>query len=144
MPNPTVNVELTPEEALIIATIRAMSPQNNVVKTDVQMGDELMQKYMAMNDNEFIDKYTEAVGDDVILSVLQDTLTYEQKSKAVLSSLVQTPNRKDIMQIDDYDELVEELFEAYVSNVHRRELFFQTQDRLELCNQLVDLKMDGR
>ena len=129
MPNPTINMELTPREALIIETIRSIASYNDVVKTDVQMGDELMQKYMDMDDNEFIDKYAEAVGDDVILAVLQETIGTANKWGIIFDS------------IDE--DVIDELFEAYVSNDTRRELFLETQDREELCVQLVDLTMDG-
>jgi hypothetical protein len=122
-------MELTPREALIIETIRSIASYNDVVKTDVQMGDELMQKYMNMDDNEFIDKYAEAVGDDVILAVLQETIGTANKWGIIFDS------------IDE--DVIDELFEAYVSNDTRRELFLETQDREELCVQLVDLTMDG-
>jgi hypothetical protein len=129
MPNPTINMELTPREALIIETIRSIASYNDVVKTDVQMGDELMQKYMNMDDNEFIDKYAEAVGDDVILAVLQETFGTSQKWGIIFDS------------IDE--DVIDELFESYVSVDSKRELFLETQDREELCVQLVDLTMDG-
>jgi hypothetical protein len=129
MPNPTINMELTPREALIIETIRSIASYNDVVKTDVQMGDELMKKYMDMDDNEFIDKYAEAVGDDVILAVLQETIGTANKWGIIFDS------------IDE--DVIDELFEAYVSNDTRRELFLETQEREELCLQLVDLTMDG-
>lgn len=127
--NPTINMELTPREALIIETIRSIASQNDVVKTDVQKGDELMKKYMDMDDNEFIDEYAEAVGDDTILSVLQDTLDPLQKWQAIFSA------------IDE--DVIDEMFESYVSSDARRELFLETQDREELCVQLVDLIIDG-
>ena len=129
MPNATINMELTPREALIIETIRSIASYNDVVKTDVQKGDELMEKYMNMDDNEFIDKYAEAVGDDVILAVLQETIGTANKWGIIFDS------------IDE--DVIDELFEAYVSNDTRRELFLETQDREELCVQLVDLTMDG-
>jgi hypothetical protein len=126
--DPTINMELTPREALIISTIRSIASYNDE-ETVVQMGDELMKKYMDMDDNEFIDKYAEAVGDDTILAVLQETLDPLQKWQAIFSA------------IDE--DVIDELFEAYVSNDTRRELFLETQEREELCLQLVDLTMDG-
>ena len=129
MPNATINMELTPREALIIETIRSIASYNDVVNTDVQKGDELMKKYMDMDDNEFIDHYAEAVGDDVILSVLQDSLNWYSKWGIIFDS------------IDE--DVIDELFEAYVSVDAKRELFLETQDREELCVQLVDLTMDG-
>ena len=127
--NPTINMELTPREALIIETIRSIASQNVIVKTDVQMGDELMEKYMDMDDNEFIDEYAEAVGDDVILSVLQDTLDPLQKWQAIFFGIE--------------EDVIDEMFETWVSNDARRDLFLETQDREELCMQLVDLTMDS-
>jgi hypothetical protein len=127
--NPTINMELTPREALIIETIRSIASQNTVVKTDVQMGDELMEKYMDMDDNEFIDKYAEAVGDDVILAVLQETIGTANKWEIIFDS------------IDE--DVIDELFESYVPVDSKRELFLDTQDRTELCSQLVDMVMDG-
>ena len=127
--NPTINMELTPREALIIETIRSIASQNTVVKTDVQMGDELMEKYMNMDDNEFIDKYAEAVGDDVILAVLQETIGTANKWEIIFDS------------IDE--DVIDELFESYVPVDSKRELFLDTQDRTELCSQLVDMVMDG-
>ena len=127
--NPTINMKLTPREALIIETIRSIASYNDE-ETVVQMGDELMKKYMNMDDNEFIDKYAEAVGDDVILAVLQETIGTSQKWGIIFDS------------IDE--DVIDELFESYVSVDSKRELFLETQDREELCLQLVDLTMDGK
>ena len=126
--NPTINMELTPREALIIETIRSIASYNDE-ETVVQMGDELMKKYMNMDDNEFIDKYAEAVGDDVILAVLQETIGTSQKWGIIFDS------------IDE--DVIDELFESYVPVDSKRELFLDTQDRTELCSQLVDMVMDG-
>jgi hypothetical protein len=84
---------------------------------------------MDMDDNEFIDHYAEAVGDDVILSVLQDSLNWYSKWGIIFDS------------IDE--DVIDELFEAYVSVDAKRELFLETQDRTELASQMVDLVMDG-
>jgi hypothetical protein len=126
--NPTINMKLTPREALIIETIRSIASYNDE-ETVVQMGDELMKKYMNMDDNEFIDKYAEAVGDDVILAVLQETIGTSQKWGIIFDS------------IDE--DVIDELFESYVPVDSKRELFLDTQDRTELCSQLVDMVMDG-
>jgi len=127
--NPTINMELTPREALIIETIRSIASYNDE-ETVVQMGDELKQKYMDMDDNEFIDHYAEAVGDDVILDVLRETMGAHEKWDIIWEA------------IDE--DVIDEMFESYVSNDTRRELFLQSQDREELCRQLVDLKMNGK
>ncbi len=131
-----IKMKLTPQEAVLIENIRSIASQNTVVKTDDRSwADEMMQsismreKYMNMDDNEFIDKYAEAVGDDVILSVLQDSLGTARKWEVIFDS------------IDE--DVIDELFEAYVSVDYKRQLFLDTQDRTELCSQLVDLIMDG-
>ena len=130
MPNSTINMELTPREALIIETIRGIESQNTVVKTDVQMRDELLQKYMDMDDSDFIHKYAVTVGDDTILAVLQDTIGINSKWSIIFD------------HIDE--DVIDELFESYVSFEDRRQIFFDLQDREELAAQLVDLTMDGK
>jgi hypothetical protein len=130
MNNETYQYTLTQEEATLIEDIRAMVSNNKICQTDEQIGDELMEKYMDMDDNEFIDHYAEAVGDDTILAVLQDTMGAHEKWDTIWDA------------IDE--DVIDELFENYVSEVTRRQLFLESQDRFELCSQLVDLKMDGK
>jgi hypothetical protein len=134
MDNATINMNLTPHEALIIENIRSMQGKPTPVYEPVYRSDEdykkeLMQKYMDMDDNEFIDTYAEAVGDDVILSVLQDSLGTARKWEIIFDA------------IDE--DVIDELFEAYVSIDYKRQVFLDTQDRTELCSQLVDMVMDG-
>lgn len=128
-----IKMKLTPQEAVLIENIRAMNhiavSNSSKVWSEEDHKDALMQKYVDMDDNEFIDKYAEAVGDDVILSVLQDSLGATHKWGIIF---------------DNIDEdVIDELFEAYVSVDAKRELFLETQDRTELCSQMVDLVMDG-
>jgi len=130
MNNETYQYTLTQEEATLIEDIRAMVSNNKICQTDEQIGDELMEKYMDMDDNEFIDHYAEAIGDDTILAVLQDTMGAHEKWDTIWDA------------IDE--DVIDELFENYVSEVTRRQLFLESQDRFELCSQLVDLKMDGK
>ena len=131
-----IKMKLTPQEAVLIENIRSIASQNTVVKTDDRSwADEMMQsismreKYMNMDDNEFIDTYAGAVGDDTILAVLQDTLGTARKWEVIFDS------------IDE--DVIDELFEAYVSEDTRRQLFLDSQDREELVAQLVDLIMWG-
>jgi hypothetical protein len=128
-----IKMKLTPQEAVLIENIRAMNhiavSNSSKVWSEEDHKDALMQKYVDMDDNEFIDKYAEAVGDDVILAVLQETFGTSQKWGIIFDS------------IDE--DVIDELFESYVSVDSKRELFLETQDREELCVQLVDLTMDG-
>jgi hypothetical protein len=144
-------MKLTPQEAVLIENIRASATLTNfggtgntssltfqewldgktepVRQSDEQTSAKYMQKYMDMDDNEFIDTYAEVVGDDVILSVLQDSLGTARKWEIIFDA------------IDE--DVIDELFEAYVSVDYKRQVFLDTQDRTELCSQLVDMVMDG-
>ena len=148
MDNAIINMKLTPQEAVLIENIRASYNRGGtgntsaltfqewldgktepVRQSDEQTSAKYMQKYMDMDDNEFIDTYAGAVGDDTILAVLQDTLGTARKWEVIFDA------------IDE--DVIDELFEAYVSVDAKRELFLETQDRTELCSQMVDLVMDG-
>jgi HKD family nuclease len=96
-----------------------------VYRSDEDYKKELMQKYMDMDDYDFIHEYAEAVGDDTILAVLQDSLGTARKWEIIFDA------------IDE--DVIDELLEAYVSVEDKRQLFLDTQDRTELCSQLVDL-----
>jgi hypothetical protein len=144
-----IKMKLTPQEAVIIESIRASTTlfggngntssltfqewldgkTEPVRQSDEQRREEMIQKYMDMDDYDFIHEYAEAVGDDTILAVLQDTLGTLRKWEIIFDS------------IDE--DVIDELFEAYVSFEDRRQLFLDSQDRAELCMQLVDLTMDG-
>ena len=129
--NEMIKMKLTPQEAIIIENIRSL--QSSIEATQNNRGEktseEYMEKYMDMDDNEFIDTYAEVVGDDVILSVLQDSLGTARKWEIIFDS------------IDE--DVIDELFEAYVSIDYKRQVFLDTQDRTELCSQMVDMVMDG-
>jgi hypothetical protein len=151
MDNAIINMKLTPQEAVLIENIRASATLTNfggtgntssltfqewldgktepVRQSDEQRRVQLIQKYMSMDYTKFIDTYAGAVGDDVILSVLQDSLGTARKWEIIFDS------------IDE--DVIDELFEAYVSVDYKRQVFFDTQDRFELCSQLVDLIMWG-
>jgi hypothetical protein len=133
MKNTTVNMNLTPQEVLIIESLRACQAVNASVdsrKTEAQIKEELMDKYMAMDDYDFIHEYAKIIGDDTILAVLQDTLETDGKWNVIFDAI-------------DEDAIIDDLFEAYVSEDTRRQLFLDLQDRTELCSQLVDLTING-
>jgi hypothetical protein len=131
MSKSTIQYNLTPREALIIENIRDMASTPTQHKTEAQIGQELMDKYMAMNEISFIEHYAEVVGDDTILSVLLDTIPYPRKWKIIFDSIV------------SQRFIIDELFESYVSVDTRRQLLLDSQDPKELAAQLVDLAMDG-
>jgi hypothetical protein len=69
------------------------------------------------------------ISDDTILAVIQDTIGINSKWSIIFD------------HIDE--DVIDELFESYVSVDTKRQLFLKSQDRFELCSQLVDLIMDG-
>ena len=132
MNNTTVNMNLTPQEVLIIESLRACQAVNATVdsrKTQVQTAEELMEKYMNMNEVDFMNEYVEAVGADVILDVLCDTMPAHEKWDAIWDA------------IDE--DVIDELFASYVSDDTRCDMFFELNDREELAAQLVDLTVNG-
>ena len=132
MNNTTVNMNLTPQEVLIIESLRACQAVNATVdsrKTQVQTAEELMEKYMNMNEVDFMNEYVEAVGADVILDVLCDTMPAHEKWDIIWEA------------IDE--DVIDELFASYVSDDTRCDMFFELNDREELAAQLVDLTVNG-
>jgi len=142
MTNTTVNMNLTPEEVLIIESLRACQAANETLrnrmlavssiepqKTEDQTEEELMEKYMNMNEVDFMNEYVEAVGADVILDVLCDTMPAHEKWDAIWDA------------IDE--DVIDELFASYVSDDTRCDMFFELNDREELAAQLVDLTVNG-
>jgi hypothetical protein len=140
MNNKTVNMNLTPQEVLIIESLRACQAANATVngsvepqKTQDQTFDfdswnpraeeEMMEKYMNMNEVDFMNEYVEAVGADVILDVLCDTMPAREKWNAIWDA------------IDE--DVIDELFASYVSDDTRCDMFFELNDRYELAAQLV-------
>ena len=146
MNNTTVNMNLTPEEVLIIESLRACQAANETLrnrmlavssiepqKTEDQTFDfdswnprseeEMMEKYMNMNEVDFMNEYVEAVGADVILDVLCDTMPAHEKWDAIWDA------------IDE--DVIDELFASYVSDDTRCDMFFELNDREELAAQLV-------
>jgi hypothetical protein len=118
-------MDLTEKERDVI---NAMRGESNGIDNDTTDREEMIDRYMKMDDTEFIERYAEVVGDDTILAVLQDTLEFDKKWEAIFEAI-------EVRVID-------ELFANYVSEETNRELFLQTQDREQLCAQLVDLTID--
>jgi hypothetical protein len=135
MKNTTVNMNLTPQEVLIIESLRACQAVNAAVdsrKTEVQIKEELMEKYMNMNEVDFMNEYVEAVGADVILDVLCDTMPSHVKWNTIWDAI-------DEDEINEMEDVIDELFASYVSDDTRHDMFFELNDREELAAQLVDL-----
>jgi hypothetical protein len=151
MDNAIINMKLTPQEAVLIENIRASATLTNfggtgntssltfqewldgktepVRQSDEQRREELIERYMNMTDEGFIDVYAKTIGDDTILAVLQDTMESDGKWNVIFDA------------IDE--DVIDELFESYVSVDTKRQLFLESQGKYEPVCQLVDLIMDG-
>ena len=156
MNNTTVNMNLTPQEVLIIESLRACQAVNASVnthgswnvttvnttsveepqKTEDQIKEELMQKYMEMDDVDFMNTYVDVVGADVILDVLCDTMPAHEKWNTIWDAI-------DEDEINEMEDVIDELFASYVSDDTRHDMFFELNDREELAAQLVDLTVNG-
>ena len=117
----TYKMNLTEKERNVI---NAMRGESNGIDNDTTGREKIIDRYMKMDDYDFIHQYAEAVGDDTILAVLQDTMTAHEKWDAIW------------YQTDE--DVINDLFGAYVSFEDRRQMFLDSQDREQLCVQLVN------
>ena len=124
-----IKMKLTPQEALIIENIRAMASQNDVVKTDVQIGDELMQKYMDMDDSQFMTYFRQCFGDETVIDGISGSMTIEAMMEHVTQWI-------DAEQAD-------ELFNQYVPEDVMNDIFIEINGKEDLVIRLVDMIVDG-
>ena len=116
----TYKMNLTEKERNVINAMR----ESNGIDNDPTGREKIIDRYMKMDDKEFIEQYAKIIGDDTILAVLQDTLEFDKKWEVIFEAI-------EVSVID-------ELFANYASEETNRELFLQTQDREQLCAQLVN------
>jgi len=116
----TYTMNLTEKERNVINAMR----ESNGIDNDTTDREKMIDRYMKMDDKKFIEEYAKIIGDDTILSVLQDTLEFDKKWEVIFEAI-------EVWVID-------ELFANYASEETNRELFLQTQDREQLCAQLVN------
>jgi len=116
----TYRMNLTEKERNVINAMR----ESNGIDNDPTGREKIIDRYMKMDDKEFIEQYAKIIGDDTILAVLQDTLEFDKKWEVIFEAI-------EVSVID-------ELFANYASEETNRELFLQTQDREQLCVQLVN------
>ena len=120
----TYKMNLTEKERNVINAMR----ESNDIDNDIPGREEMIDRYMEMDDKEFIEQYAKIIGDDTILAVLQDTFESDGKCNVLF----------DVIGEDVIDDLFDDLFESYVSVEYRRQLFLESQDRFELCSRLVN------
>jgi hypothetical protein len=116
----TYKMNLTEKERNVINAMR----ESNDIDNDIPGREEIIDRYMEMDDKEFIEQYAKIFGDDTILAVLQDTFESDGKWNVLF----------DVIG----EDVIDDLFESYVSVEYRRQLFLDSQDRFELCSQLVN------
>jgi len=146
MDNAIINMNLTPQEALIIENIRSMQGKaepvrqsdesregscTDCVKKDKTWPDwkQLTQNYYGMSTEEFMEHYTDCMGDDIVQDFLSVNLSVEDKLNAIIDC------------IDD--DVVDHLFDTYVTKEVKNSMFYERNDIATLTEQLVDMIMDG-
>ena len=117
----TYKMNLTEKERNVINAMR----ESNDIDNDIPGREEIIDRYMEMDDKEFIEQYAKIFGDDRILAVLQDTFESDGKWNVLF----------DVIG----EDVIDDLFESYVSVEYRRQLFLEAEDRFELCSQLVNV-----
>ena len=116
----TYKMNLTEKERNVINAMR----ESNGIDNDIPGREEIIDRYMEMDDKEFIEQYAKIIGDDTILATLQDTFESDGKWNVLF----------DVIG----EDVIDDLFESYVSVEYRRQLFLESQDRFELCSRLVN------
>jgi len=148
MDNAIINMNLTPQEALIIENIRSMQGKaepvrqsdesregscTDCVKKDKTWPDwkQLTQKYHGMSTEEFMEHYTDCMGDDIVEEFLSDNLSVEDKLDAIVKSI-----KKHYL-------LVDHLYDHYVTTEVKNSIFYNCHDTATLREQMVDMIMNG-
>lgn len=127
---------LTQEEATIIEDIRAMvARQSNESREGPYAAwvrsSQLTQKYHGMSVEEFMEHYTNCMGDDIVEDFLSENLSVEDK----LDAIVKCIKKNEIV--------VDHLFDMYVTTEVKNSIFYNCNDTATLTVQMVDMIMDG-
>ena len=127
-----IKMKLTPQEALIIENIRAMQGKTEtetVYRSDEAHKEELTQKYMDMDDNEFMGEFRSCMGDEIVVDGISGSMTIEAMMEHVTQWI-------DAEQAD-------ELFNQYVPEDVMNDIFIEINGKEDLVERLVDLIIDG-
>ena len=127
----TINIYIIPQEKdTIIENIRAMQGKAEpVYRSDESHKEQLFQKYYGMSTEEFMEHYTDCMGDDIVQDFLSENLSVEDKLNAIIDG------------IDN--DVVDHLFDTYVTKEVKDIMFYERNDTATLTEQLVDMVMDG-
>jgi len=127
-----IKMKLTPQEALIIENIRAMQGKTEtetVYRSDEAHKEELTQKYMDMDDSEFMVHFRDCMGDEIVVDAISESMTIDAMMEHVAQWI-------DAEQAD-------ELFNRYVPEDVMNDVFLEINDRENLVERLVDMIIDG-
>jgi hypothetical protein len=135
MDKSTIQYNLTQEEATIIEDIRAMvARQSNESREGPYAAwvrsSQLTQKYHGMSVEEFMEHYTNCMGDDIVEDFLSENLSVEDKLDAIVKCIKK-------------NDLVDHLFDMYVTKEVKNSIFYNCNDTATLTVQMVDMIMDG-
>ena len=136
MNNTTVNMNLTPQEVLIIESLRACQAVNASVdsrKTEVQTAEELMDKYMDMDMEEFAEVYEEAFGFNHMMEKFKDALLNWYSKDELLMTLEPHVTEDDIVNyiVDNIDvEFLKLMFVEAVGQESLAEELIDSDNRI--------------
>ena len=136
MDKSTIQYNLTQEEATVIEDIRAMvARQSNESREGPYAAwvrsSQLTQKYHGMSVEEFMEHYTDCMGDDIVEDFLSENLSVEDKLDAIVKCI-----KKNELVVDH-------LFDMYVTKEVKNSIFYNCNDTATLTVQMVDMIMDG-
>ncbi len=136
MDKSTIQYNLTQEEATVIEDIRAMvARQSNESREGPYAAwvkkEQLTQNYYGMSVEEFMEHYTDCMGDDIVEEFLSDNLSVEDKLDAIVKSI-----KKHYL-------LVDHLYDHYVTTEVKNSIFYNCHDTATLREQMVNMIMDG-
>lgn len=128
-----LNYTLTPQEALIIENIRALQTQKTAStlqeEFDDQRKQDLVEKYMNMDDDEFMTHFRDCMGDEIVMEGVQETYSVEDLLTAI------------VPYIDAED--VDAIFSQNAPEDLQNEMFLNYHGKEDLVEKLVDMIIDG-
>jgi hypothetical protein len=127
MDNAIFQYDLTQEEVRLIENIRDMVSKRKIPLSMKQYKKELTQKYGGMDKEEFMEHFTEQMGDFIVDDFLLENLSTDDKLEQVIQYIG--------------NEVVDYLFNMYVTKDIKSSIFYDLNDTQTLTEQIVDMVM---
>ena len=126
-----IKMKLTPSEVAIIESIRSLQSTTDETQntSDEQRRDDLREKYIGMDDNEFMVHFRDCMGDEIVVDGISESMTIEAMMEHVTQWI-------DAEQAD-------ELFNQYVPEDVMNDIFIEINGKEDLVEKLVDMIIDG-